>query len=533
MVLMIAATITSMVPQGLVLTATVSFTLGAVVMSRRGALVQRLTAVEAMASIDVLCTDKTGTLTTNRLRLDTLRTLASDIEEAEVRRRLALFASASVDQQNKNIQAIVVALGPAAAEPLDQIPFKSKNRFSAVRLRDTSTERILILGAPEALAGSTEPPIEVAQMQRQGLRVLLFAESPPAALAPDTLPAPLRLLAVMGLADELRPEAGKVLQSLWAQGIAVKVISGDNPETVRATIAHLDLPLSHQPVVTGAEFAAAPNKSHFVEEHSVFGRVEPRQKVEIVEALQASGHQVAMIGDGVNDVLPIKRSDLGIAMGEGSQAAKTVSSMVLENNNFALLPETIEEGRTIVRNLRRAAKLFLVKNVYSLILILCFSGGLLGLPFPYRPQQVTLLNWLVIGIPAFIIALTRERSTSAAKTSFLREVGSFAIRTGIVFGLAGIVVMALAKHAWEQDEKNQRTMLLSVLILLGITALLRALSDGGSQRLAGDRWLRWLALGAIPIYALAMYWPMSARFFELSMLDVRQWLGVLGVAAPA
>src|SRR5262249_62322224 len=145
-------------------------------------------------------------------------------------------------------------------------------------------------------------------------------------------------------------------------------------------------------------------------------------------------------------VLPIKRADLGIAMGEGSQAAKTVSSLVLENNQFALLPETLEEGRTIIRNLRRAAKLFLVKNVYSLILILAYAAGLFGVPFPYEPQQVTLLNWLVIGLPAFAIALSRERSAVATRPRFLREVGWFAVRTGVVFAVAGIVLLLVANE---------------------------------------------------------------------------------------
>jgi cation-transporting ATPase E len=537
LVLMVAATITSMVPQGLVLTATVSFTLGALVMSRRGALVQRLNAVEAMAAVDVICTDKTGTLTTNRLTLAEFKNLAGDLPDDEARRRLALFAAASVDERNRNIQALRAALGPATAELLDQIPFKSQNRFSAVRIRDASTERVLVMGAAEVLTGRDGPEAAAAlEFQRRGLRVLMFAEVPEgqtASFESGKLPAPLRPLALVALADELRPDAGAVLKALSAQGIAFKVISGDNPETVRATVAPLELPISHEQIVSGHELAEAADKSALVASRSVFGRVEPQQKVEIVEALQAAGHHVAMIGDGVNDVLPIKKADLGVAMGEGSQAAKTVSSLVLENNDFAMLPETIEEGRTIVRNLRRAGKLFLVKNVYSLVLILVYAAGFLALPFPYRPQQVTLLNWLVIGIPAFIIALTRERSHSATKRDFLREVGGFALRSGIIFGVAGVVMLALAKHAFDRDEMAQRTMLLSVLILLGITALLRVLNDGEDRPLAGDTRVRWLALGAVPVYLIAMYWGPSARFFQLTMLDVRSWLEVLAVALPA
>jgi len=537
-VLMIAATITSMIPQGLVLTATVSFIIGAVVIGRRGALVQRLNAVEAMAAVDVICTDKTGTLTTNRLQLSHLRVLTDDVPEVEVRHRLALFANASVDSQNKNIQALRVAFGEAASEVLDQIPFKAQNRFSAVRLRDGVVERVLVLGAPEAVtAGIGSWDDELRTLRSSGLRVLTFAEVPSEhvsriSFAPNTLPGPLRWVALIGLADELRPDAAAVLQALSAQGIAFKVISGDNPETVRGTVAHLDLPMSHEPVVTGQDLAKAKERTKFVESHSVFGRVEPQQKVEIVEALQKGGHHVAMIGDGVNDVLPIKRADLGIAMGEGSQAAKTVSSVVLEHNDFAMLPETIEEGRTIVRNLRRAAKLFLVKNVYSLLLILFYVAGVFDVPFPYLPQQVSLLNWMVIGIPALLIALTRERSRVVDRTPFLRDVGWFAVRTGIIFAVAGVVLLALSKHLWGHDEQTQRTMLLTMLVLLGITVLQRVLTEGNNQPLAADRRLRWLSLIVIPAYLIAMYWPFSAGFFHLTMFGLVQWLEVLAVVLP-
>ncbi len=544
LVLMIAATITSMVPQGLVLTATISFTIGAVVMSRRGALVQRLNAVEAMAAVDVICTDKTGTLTTNRLRLAEFKNLSGDLSDEEVQRRIGLFANVSVDERNRNIQALRAALGTVARVSsvtlLDQIPFKSQNRFSAVKIRDGQTERVIVMGALEAL-NSNNPEVEAAakEFQQRGLRVLMFCEvaeghAANVYFAEARVPSPLRPLALVALEDELRHDAGEVLKALSAQGIAFKVISGDNPETVRATIAPLNLPISKEEVVTGKQMTeAGDHKAKLILDHSVFGRVEPLQKVEIVEALQKNGHHVAMIGDGVNDVLPIKKSDLGVAMGEGTQAAKTVSSLVLENNDFALLPETIEEGRTIVRNLRRAGKLFLVKNVYSFILILSFATGLFGLPFPYRPQQVTLLNWLVIGIPAFIIALTRERSRSATRPNFLREVGGFALRTGIIFGIAGIILMAFGTHLWHADERTLRTMLLSMLILLGITALLRVLNDGEDRKLAGDTRVRWLALAAVPVYLLAMYWPFAARFFELNPLGLTQWAWVLGIAAPA
>jgi len=258
--------------------------------------------------------------------------------------------------------------------------------------------------------------------------------------------------------------------------------------------------------------------------------VSPQQKVQIVETLQKQGRHVAMVGDGVNDVLPIKRADLGIAMGAGSQATKTVAGLVLQTNNFDLLPETLEEGRTIVRNLRRAGKLFLVKNVYSFILILAWGLKLLGF-FPYEPQQVTLLNWLVIGFPALLIAFSRERSGGPARRDYLREVGWFALRSGLIIGAGALVMIRLATRLWPDDETVQQTLLLSVLILLGITVLLRALDDGEAS-LRTDRWFRLLALLSVPAYLLAMYVPPSAYFFELAPLTVAQWGMVLVVVLP-
>jgi cation-transporting ATPase E len=554
----VAATITSLVPQGMVLTATISFSLGAIYMGRRGAVVQRLNAVEAMASINVICTDKTGTLTTNKLRLDRLHIIDTDLSKEAVEARLRLFASASVDRLNKNIEALRQALGVVEVELLDQIPFKSQNRYSAVLVRADGTKRMLVLGAYEALrsriVGDHLEDV-VLPLQRTGLRVLMFGEieagdfaeapgaagppaetgEPPVPRAPALPDVPLRTLALVCLSDELRPEAGKVLEALYAQGISFKIISGDNPETVRATVKDINLPLANDPVVSGVELTEAANPDELIRTRSVFGRVSPQQKVAIVESLKKQGFNVAMIGDGVNDVLPIKHADLGIAMGDGSQASKTVAGLILRTNDFALLPQTLEEGRTIVRNLRRSCKLFLVKNVYSLILIVSYVFSFGWLPFPYAPQQVTLLNWLVIGIPAFVIALSRERATLTARPPFLREVGLFALCTGALIGLAGLAVMLISGYLQKWDSslaeyhQQQRTMLLSVLIGLGVITLFRALADGDDRpNPGGFRWqrqgIRLLAVLAIPVYVAMIYWPAAAGFFELVRLNFGDWI---------
>jgi cation-transporting ATPase E len=539
----VAATVTSMVPQGLVPMATLAMILGAVRMSARGAVVQRISAVESMAAVDVLCMDKTGTLTTNRLRLEKLH-LFDDTPEDAVRERLRLFAWASVDSGNKSILALRAALGQAVGgvELIDQLPFKSQNRYSAVRIRNRESEQVLVLGAREALEpylssshprrtalqsrpdGSGEPSYVAIrspeeELLRTGQRLLLFAEAGapwPEAFNGSLDGCSLSPLALVALSDELRPEAGAVLEALAGQGIAFKIISGDNPETVRATVGHLDLPLAREPVVAGDELAKADDARHLIQSRSVFGRVAPRQKMQIVASLQEQGRHVAMIGDGVNDVLPIKKADLGIAMGEGSAAAKTVSGLVLENNNFELLPATLAEGRLIVHNLRRSARLFLTKNVYALVLI---TGSFFGLAFPFVPQQVTLLNFLTIGIPAFLITLSKQRTTAPTRPGFLRDVAGFVLPTGVFIGIAGLLIVALAGRLY--DERTTRTVLLTMLVLCGAGTLVRVLWD--------DAGLRWLPAAVLPIYLPAMYVPALGHFFDLAPLAVEQW----GLAASA
>jgi cation-transporting ATPase E len=534
---MVAATVTSMVPQGLVLMTTFAFTLGAVRMSLRGAVVQQLNAVESMASVDVLCMDKTGTLTTNRLTLDRVHPLGDG--EAGAREWLRLFAWATLDERSKSVQALRAALGTPAIRPelLDQVPFKSQNRYSAVRVRVAGAEQALALGAFEALRPLLENGTgERAEAEWQlllstGLRLLLFAEVTGAGPFNGSLEGfALRPVAVVGLGDELRAEAGAVLEALAGQGIRFKILSGDNPETVRATVGHLKLPLAHEPVVSGDQLASAAGAAEVIREHGVFGRVAPRQKLEIVTTLQAQGHHVGMIGDGVNDILPIKKADLGIAMGEGSGATRTVAGLVLENNSFDLLPAALDEGRTILANLRRAAKLFLLKNVYMLLLIVV-GFGVLRLEFPLVPQQVTLLDALTIGGPVFLIMLSRRGTASRA--DFLREVGWFAVSRGLVMGAAGLAVWLIAARGLHEDETGQRALLLSALVLLGLGNVL-----GVAE--ANRRLYAWAA-AALALYLAVLYVPSlgeyrgvslsAADFFELRPLSLSQWAPVAGAVA--
>ena len=534
LVQMVAATVTSLVPQGLVLMTTLALTLGAVRLSARGAVVQRLAAVEAMASVDVVCADKTGTITTSNLTLDRVEVLAGD--EAGVRALLRLFAWATIDEGNRAVQALRAAF-PKPDEPfspIDQVPFKSQNRFSAVRVRTAGGEHILVLGSPDALqprfVGKAAERVEARfrELLPSGLRLLAFAaggHGSEAADGPHAAPRggglrtdePLRPLALVALRDELRPGVEAVLESLADQGVEIKLLSGDHPETVRATVSRLDLPLARSPVRTGADLEAALDRAALIAETSMFGRVTPRQKLDIIATLQARGRRVAMIGDGVNDVLSIKTADLGVAMGAGSPAAKTVAGLVLETNSFDLLPAALAEGRTVLHNVRRAAKLFLLKVVYTLLLIVVLVG-LLGEAFPYLPQQVTLLNALTIGGPAVLIMLSRVPHGVAVRAAFLPEVGRFVLGMGLALGGCGLAVWHLG-----DGVEERRTLLLSMLVLAGL----------GNVVLVGEadrRFLGWAGLAGL-MYLAAMYIGPAAYFFALTPLAAGQWAAVVAAAA--
>jgi cation-transporting ATPase E len=545
LVAMAAATITSMIPQGLVLMATLAFVLGAVHLSGRGVLVQQLSAVESMASIDTLCLDKTGTLTTNQLRLERLHVLAAGLDEEQVRDRARLFASLSVDRGSKSLAALRAALGDCPGELLDQLPFKSQNLYSAIRARTADGEQVLVLGAFEALQPYLLAPA-AADAERvwhsqlsSGLRLLLLAEASAAAdgvfppFAGSLAGLGLRPLALVALSDELRSDARTVLEELAGGGMEIRILSGDNPETVRATVASLasgsSVPALHRLVetrpISGAELEAAADPEEVIRRHLIFGRVSPAAKVQIVQTLQKQGRRVAMMGDGVNDVLAIKHASLGIALGEGSSASKTVAGLVLQSSRFDVLPETLEEGRTILHNLRRAGKLFLVKNAYTLVLILG-ALGVFGLSFPYRPQQVTLLNFLTIGGPSLLITFSRSRARGRSARDFLADVGGFALSTGLVLGAAALAMQLQAARLWQATEEMQRTVILSLLILLGVTTLQRVLDDGDSRSQESDRRLRLLAVAIGPLYLLVLYCAPLADFFELVPLDGRAWLAV-------
>jgi cation-transporting ATPase E len=530
LVQMVSATITSMVPQGLALMATLAFVLAAVRLGRHGALIQRLAAVEGLATIDVLCMDKTGTLTTGRLTLD--RIVSFTEPDAEVRKWLGAYAAVSVDHSNKNIAALQAELGSETprAEALEQWPFHSRDRFSAAVVQIADERRLLVLGSYESLCDrfpdSDRATVEAEwrKLLPTGLRLLAFAdgEAEKLPVVRNLSSLPLRPLTLIALRDELRADAADVLAEFAGQGISLKIVSGDNPETVSATVRSLGAMFSTGAPTTGEEWEADSDRDDRAVRGQVFGRMSPEQKLALVESLQRRGWSVGMIGDGVNDILPIKRADFGVAMGAGSPATKAAADLVLAANDFAALPNVLAEGRSVVTAIRQAAKLFLLKNAYTVALVLV-AVGICGLPFPYLPQQVTLLNALTIGGPAVLILAGRSPTTHPVGTGFFRDVGRFVLVAGVATSVVGLTVYLSATFTFGYDVEHARTLLLSTLILAGV----------GNAVLAthGDR--RLVIWGAFAVAALATVMAVGpfVYFFALTPPSFTQWASILFAAA--
>ena len=356
-------------------------------------LVQDLFSLESLAHVDVLCLDKTGTLTEGNMRVERLVPLAGE-PPVPLETWMGVFLAHS-DDSNATFRAMRAYFPDGGGElaPIAKIPFSSQRKWSAMTFPELGT---LVVGAPERMTG-TEIPETLQNELRQGKRVLFLACTQEA-VQPDTPLPPMTALAALVLSDPVRTGAAETLAYLRREGVAVKVLSGDHPAAAAAVAARAGLPVASawvdmSRVGTGEELARAAAR------YTVFGRVSPEQKRELVRAFQAQGHRVAMTGDGVNDILAMRKADCSIAMAHGSEAARQAAQVVLLDDDFTVLPQILMEGRRVVNNMTRVAGVFFVKTIYSILLSLFCV--LANLPFPLIPIQVTLIDLFIEGYPAF------------------------------------------------------------------------------------------------------------------------------------
>jgi cation-transporting ATPase E len=462
----------AMVPEGLVLLTSVTFAVSVVRLGRRQVLVQELPAVEILARVDVLCFDKTGTITAGDLTVQEVVPLngpgGDPGRDGGPARALGAMAAADPNP-NATLRAIAAAYpAPEGWEATKVVPFSSARKWSAASFEGHGN---LVLGAPEVMlaAGrgtSRELLRRTEAIAVEGRRVVLLA-SAPEPVTDGELPDGLEPAALVVIGDRVRADAAPTIGYFRDQGVRTKVLSGDHPRTVAAVARQVGIPGTDEPVDARSLPTDTAALADLLERRSVFGRVVPDQKQAVVDALHSHEHVVAMTGDGVNDVLALKDADLGIAMGNGSPASRAVAQLVLLSSRFATLPDVVAEGRRVIANIERVAKLFLTKTVYATALAV--AVGIARLPFPFLPRQLTLVGSLTIGIPGFFLAL--EPNLRRARPGLVRRVLAFAAPAGLVAAGATLLAYWLAHRNPSVSLEQARTTATITLTGAGLEVL--------------------------------------------------------------
>ncbi len=464
-VLTVIGTIIGMIPSGLVALATTVFCVSVIRLSKHKTLAQDLYCIETLARVDVLCLDKTGTITEGSMEVNGVQP-KEGLGEADFKQILKNLTSA-LDEDNATALALksyVQEFDPQGTAE-GTVPFSSQRKWSGATIDGKS----YVLGAPEFVFKAPDTFISstTAEMAQKGYRVLVLACAK-GAFDGSNLPADLQFYGFIYITDKIRKEAPATLEFFRKEGVTVKIISGDNPVTVRA-VAHraklldCDNIIDMSTLKTEEEIYAAADK------YTIFGRVLPDQKLMLVKALKAAGHTVAMTGDGVNDVLALKEADCSVAMASGSDAAKNVSSLVLLDSNFASMPKVVAEGRRSINNLERSASLYLMKTIYNTLLAILFM--LVPSELPFEPNNLTIIGGVTIGLPSVIIAL--EPNRDIVKGHFLPKVIGSALPGGITV-LIGAICVLIAKNTFLQmDVEQTQSMYIVVTTLIGLMYLFK------------------------------------------------------------
>lgn len=527
------ATVTTVVPIGLLLGMTVAFAVGAVRVSKAGAIVQDINAVEALNYADVICLDKTGTITANQLTLSEAK-WAPDREE--LRGWLGAFASASRgDSKTAGAIAEAVSSDSNGAVPEGTVPFSSERRWSALSLRRGEETRFFVLGAPETVFPSAGDVADLQDIYKErtesGLRGVVFAEAN-ALPDPDEPLPPLKAHALLVVADVLRPEVGRAFDLMTELGIEPKLISGDNPKTVASLLRQLGIE-THGGAVSGAEIEALDDAgfAKAVAANSVFGRIGPPLKARIVKALQSEGHFVAMVGDGANDVQALRQADVAVAMASGTGTARAVAGIVLLDDSFEALIRGAKEATAVLGNAARLSKLFIAKSLYALLLIV--ATNMLGLDFPFLPRHGSLTALLTLGIPAVFISISIPPPGSGR--DFTRNVLQFALPASLAVASAAILVHLLTEGVLQRDIEQARTLVSLTLGIAGLFLVVEVLGFEGASFRSLTRPVLTTVLGAILLAALifTVYTPAIRGFFEFTEVKVLDWTIVLIASAGA
>jgi cation-transporting ATPase E len=521
------AGLVGMVPEGLVLLTSVAFAVSVVTLGRRKVLVQELPAVEGLARVDVVCLDKTGTLTEGQLAFSKLETLDSQKgktldSQKGIEDVLGAFG-ASAASRSSTLLAISEAFQPPEGwEHTGSVPFSSARKWSAESFGARGT---WVLGAPEVLLegapATSEVREKVDRLAGSGWRVLLLARAE-GKVESEELPGDLRPSALLLFEERVRPDASETLQYFTDQGVSIKVISGDNPTTVAAVAERAGVPDAGEPVDARHLPADYDEFARVVDESTVFGRVTPDQKQRMVEALQSKGHVVAMTGDGVNDVLALKKADIGIAMGSGSPASKAVAEIVLLDGRFATMPGVVTEGRRVIGNIERVANLFITKTIYATLLSIII--GVAGWAFIFLPRHLTLVSSITIGAPALVLSFSPN--AQRYRPGFVGRVLRFTLPAGLVAALAALAAGSLSRFQPSISLAQSRTMATLVLTVVGLWVL-------GELARPFNWWKTSLVLVMVLGFLMVIAIPWLRDFFALELPSWQAVLETVGVAAAA
>lgn len=539
----IAAVVTGLIPNGLILMTSVSYGMGAVRMAGRGALIQGSNAVESMSRVNILCLDKTGTLTANRINLD--QTHSHNTPDAEFRRILGIYA-ASTNPRNRTTEALHTVLNGEKRRFAEEIPFSSERKWSALSFDEPDFKGVYVLGAPENLRQflqeESDLGSEIHQWAEKGLRVLLFAhhsEVTPLrdSLGQPQLPPDLTPMGVLSFSDELRPEAKTTLAGFAETGIRLKIISGDNPNTVAALAKQAGFSGEFQ-VVSGLDLEELTDEQFGLaaENSTVFGRITPQQKERLVDTLRERGHYVAMIGDGVNDVLSLKKAQIGIAMQSGSQATRGVADIILMGDSFAALPPAFREGQRIINGMLDIMRLFLARVLYQAIIIVAVA--IMGLGFPIIPAHTTILTLFTVGIPTLALAAWARPGTPPGNLihSIIRfvlpagaTIATFATALFLLYGLEVVTIAGQESLATARTVLTAFTTLAGLLLIIFVEPPTHFLATG--EEFSGD-WRPTLMAGILfVVFMVINFQPGLREFFELTALELRDWLILFGAVA--
>ncbi|WP_420620392.1 HAD-IC family P-type ATPase [Candidatus Poriferisocius sp.] len=515
----------AMVPDGLVLLTSLSFVAGVVALARRRALAKELATVELLARTDVLCLDKTGTITTGHISFGDVEALPG-VDPALV--ATALGAMAHADEAPNATMLAVRDAYPAPDDsdgdtggwtPVGTTPFSSARKWSAMEFRSHGA---FYFGAPDVIAGDLPAVMDqVAVHAEAGRRTLLLARSPEP-LADETLPESRTPLALILLEDTIRPDAPEILAFFREQGVNLKVISGDHTATVAAVAQRAGIPNAHNHMDARELPEDTDEMAAALADNAVFGRVTPQQKQAMVGALQSRGHTVAMTGDGVNDVLALKNADMGIAMGSGSASTRAVAQLVLLDNSFATLPEVLAQGRKVINNVERVANLFVTKAAYAVLLTVLV--GIFTVEYPFLPRHLTLVGTFSIGVPGLFLALAP--STELIRPGFLARVLRFSVPAGVLAAVASFFVYEIARRHDEVTLPEARTVATFTLLGVGLVILvvisrpLRPWKVGLAAAMGGS-------------YLIVMVWPWARNFFELDVPPAWMWIPTIAAVVIA